>query len=276
MSVTPRTIGRSVGRRLTYANVASTAALFLALSTGTAYAANTIFSTDIVDGEVKNADLGSNAVTTNKIGNGQVRVADLGADAVTTDKVLDGTLTAADLGFGSVTSDSVLDESLTSADLATNSVDATEIADNSIDTGEIVNDSLFAADLAPGSVGTSEVTDDSLTAGDLGASSVGSSEVLNNSLTTADIAGADVNGGAINVPAGYVPNGRCRQLDAGVGGALAGQAVVFSIQAALQDGVLIYGQRVPSDGHVTFSVCNFSGTTQTAISSMPVRIITWG
>jgi len=266
MSIKPRSAAKSVGRRVTYANVTSTLALFLALSTGTAYAADTIFSTDIVDGEVKNPDLASNAVTTGKIGSGQVRVADLGAGAVSTDKVLDGSLNGAD----------IQDESLTSADLGTNSVDATEVADNSIDTGEIVDESMFAQDLAPGSVGSSEVIDDSLTAGDLGPSSVGTSEVAPNSLTTADIAGADVNGGAINVPVGYVPNGRCRQLDAGVGGAKAGEAVVFSIKGAIQDGVLIYGQRVPSDGHVTFDVCNFSGTTQAAISSLPVRIITWG
>ena len=39
---------------------------------------------------------------------------------------------------------------------------------------------------------------------------------------------------------------------------------------------VIYGQRVPSDGHVTFSACNFSGTTQTAIVDLPVRVITFG
>ena len=97
-----------------------------------------------------------------------------------------------------------------------------------------------------------------------------------NSLTTADIAGADVNGGGINMPTGYVPNGRCRQLDASVGGATAGEAVVFSIKAPLQDGVMIYGQRVPSNGHVMYDVCNFSGTTQAAISDLPVRVITFG
>ena len=59
---------------------------------------------------------------------------------------------------------------------------------------------------------------------------VTSAKVPGNALTTADIAGADVNGGAINVPPGYVPNGRCRQLDANVGGAKAGEAVVFSHQ----------------------------------------------
>jgi hypothetical protein len=48
------------------------------------------------------------------------------------------------------------------------------------------------------------------------------------------------------------------------------------VQAALQDGVLLYGQRVSSDGHVMFDVCNFSGVAQTQISDLPVRIITFG
>lgn len=63
--------------------------------------------------------------------------------------------------------------------------------------------------------------------------------------------------------------------DASVGRAKAGQAVLFSVQAALQDGVMIYGQRVPSDGHVTFDVCNFSGTTEAAISDLPVHVLTF-
>jgi len=54
-------------RNLTYANVMSSLAFFLALGGGAAYAANTVFSTDIVDQEVKNADLGNNAVGTNQV-----------------------------------------------------------------------------------------------------------------------------------------------------------------------------------------------------------------
>ena len=49
--------------RLTFANVCSLLALLIALGTGSAYAANTVFSTDIVDGEVKTADIANNAVT---------------------------------------------------------------------------------------------------------------------------------------------------------------------------------------------------------------------
>ena len=72
-------------------------ALFIALATGTAYAANTVFSGDIVDGQVKTVDLAGAAVTTAK----------LAGSAVTTDKVKDGTLAGRD----------VLDNSLRGADI---------------------------------------------------------------------------------------------------------------------------------------------------------------
>ena len=47
---------------LTYANVISTLSLVLVLGGGVAYAANTVFSEDIVDGEVKSVDIGNNQV----------------------------------------------------------------------------------------------------------------------------------------------------------------------------------------------------------------------
>jgi hypothetical protein len=193
-------------KRLTFANVCSFLALLIALGTGSAYAANTIFSKDIVNGEVKKADIATRAVTSAKVRDGGVQTIDIADDAISGGKIMDGAVSGAGL------------------------------ADNAV-TGV---------------------------------------KVAGNSLTTADLAGADVNGGGISVPAGYVPNGRCRQLDASVGGAAAGEAVVFSVKAPLQDGVMIYGQRVPSDGHVTFDVCNFSGATQAAINNMPVRLITFG
>jgi hypothetical protein len=66
---------------MTYANVMATIAVFVALATGGAYAANTIRSTDIVDGEVKTPDLAAGAVTSPKVANGSLLLQDLAPSA---------------------------------------------------------------------------------------------------------------------------------------------------------------------------------------------------
>ena len=58
-------------------------ALSLVLTGGAAYAANTVFSSDIVNGEVKTLDLANNAVTSGKIANAQVKRGDLDPTAIT-------------------------------------------------------------------------------------------------------------------------------------------------------------------------------------------------
>src|ERR671910_197676 len=73
-------------------NIVGYVSLFFALSLGTAYAthpggANTISSGDIINGEVKNDDLGSNSVRSGKINDGGVQAADLAAGGVGTNKL---------------------------------------------------------------------------------------------------------------------------------------------------------------------------------------------
>ena len=72
-------------------------ALFIVLAAGTAQAADTVFSTDIVDGQVKTVDLAGAAVTSDR----------LAAGAVTTDKIKDGAIQGRD----------VLDNNLKGADI---------------------------------------------------------------------------------------------------------------------------------------------------------------
>ena len=86
-------------------NVVGYIALFFVLTGGTAYAldgSNTVFSDDIVNGEVKAADLGTDSVTSSRILDGQVHQADLGTDSVSSGKILDGQVHTADLGPASV------------------------------------------------------------------------------------------------------------------------------------------------------------------------------
>ena len=62
--------------------VAFVSGSFLASPELRAFAANTIFSTDIVDGQVMTADLANNAVTAAKIKDNEVRAAEIATDAV--------------------------------------------------------------------------------------------------------------------------------------------------------------------------------------------------
>ena len=201
-----------IRRGLTFSNVCSFLALVIALSAGTAYAANTVRSSDIVDGQVKNADLGADAVSTGKIHDGAVTRHDIRANAVRGTKILDG--------------------SVGNPDLAAASVRSAQIA----------------------------------------ASAVGASEVANESLTLSDIAGAATNGA---VSLSGIPDGRCTQVIFNVSSAAVGDTAIVSTRAAIQNGIVMYANRVVSAGQVEVNACNFSGTAMTALSNFPVRIITF-
>ena len=67
------------------------------LVTGTAYAANTVFSSDIVDGEVKGNDLAADSVGSGKIADQQVKNADLGLGASSSNTIADGGIQGIDV-----------------------------------------------------------------------------------------------------------------------------------------------------------------------------------
>ena len=227
---------RRLLRHFSFANVCSFLALTIALGTGTAYAANTVFSTDIVDGEVMTADLANNGVTTGKIGNNQIRSAD-----VRDDTLVDGGLAAADLAASSVAGSEVVDGALTGADIAASSI-----------TG---------ADIATGSIAGSDVLDGSL----------GSADIANRTVNMDDIDGAD-RSGAIAV--GAISNGRCVTITGSVSGAEAGDAAILTTNGTIPNGMLIYAQRALTDA-VEIKVCNLTGATSAAIADIPVRVITF-
>src|SRR3954447_13031729 len=134
-------------RHLTYANVMSTLAVFLAVGGGAAYAANTVFSTDIVDGEVKTPDIASNAVVTGKIGNNQVF-----SSNVRDDTMPNGGLTAVDLAPGSVGSDEIADAAVTNFKLGSGVVTHSKLGPDSIDGSNVAANSLSLSDIVGANV----------------------------------------------------------------------------------------------------------------------------
>ena len=137
-------MGNGLRARLTFSNVVSVVALFVALATGGAYAANTVFSSDIVDGQVKTADLADGAVLTAKLADG----------SVTSEKVKDATLRSRD----------VLDNALSGADIDESTL-------SSIGGGGGAGGDLTGRypnpQIAGGAVGSAEVQTDALTGDDV-------------------------------------------------------------------------------------------------------------
>jgi hypothetical protein len=120
---------RRIRSHLTFANVTSFLALFIVLTGGTAVAltgSNTVFSDDIVNNQVRSAD-------------------------VRDDTLASGGLQAVDLRSSSVGSSEVRDNDLTGTDI--NSLTGTDINDNSLTGTDIIDDSLGGADIFEASLG---------------------------------------------------------------------------------------------------------------------------
>jgi hypothetical protein len=88
---------QAIGKRLTYANVVSTLALFLVLAGGAAYAAK------VAKKSVGPSQLKANAVTTAKIKANAVTTRKIKKNAVANGKIKDGAVESAKIADGSVT-----------------------------------------------------------------------------------------------------------------------------------------------------------------------------
>ena len=153
-------------------NVVGYVAIFLFAMSATAIAlpgSNTVFTDDIVNGEVQSPDIGTNEVTSADIANGTVATQDMATDGVTNPDIADDAVGTAEIGDGEVTSADVFDASLTGVDLANNSVSGDDIQNetlttndlqgNSVQTDEIENETIGSSDIGPAAVGASEVGD---------------------------------------------------------------------------------------------------------------------
>ena len=142
-------------KRISYANVMSTAAFVMAFGGGTAYASHLVVrSDDIVNGEVKAVDLANGSVTSAKIRDGDVATVDLAPDAVTGAQVADGSVSGADVAAGSLTGSDIADGSLAGVDLATGSVSGTDVTDGSITGADIASNSITGTDVNEATLGS--------------------------------------------------------------------------------------------------------------------------
>ena len=83
---------KQIRKRITYANVMSSIAVFLVLGGGAGYAAKKIGSNEIKSNSITTGKIKKEAVTTSKIKTGSISTDKIANDAVTGDKVKESTL----------------------------------------------------------------------------------------------------------------------------------------------------------------------------------------
>jgi hypothetical protein len=223
-------------RNLTFANVCSFLALFVALATGGAYAANTVFSTDIVDGEVKNADLADATPP------GQ-----LGPQGVSTEKIEDAAITAAKIANAAVGG----------AQIANGAVGGAQIADGAVASAEVADGAIADADIASDALDGSKVADNSLTPADLRGADVNGAEI------SVKKGGAKAGGCKdLQIPAPGAAPGETVMISPQAG--LPAATVLYGVRVASADEVTIKVCYLKKRGKMP------------AITGLPVRILTFG
>jgi hypothetical protein len=120
---------RALLRKLTYANVVATLALFLAVSGGAVWAAsqlgkNVVKSNNIARNAVKSQDIASNAVKTRNLAKNAVKSAKIAASAVTNADLAKEAVTRAKLKTGTLAGLQVADAQATNIGLTTESTGA--------------------------------------------------------------------------------------------------------------------------------------------------------
>jgi hypothetical protein len=128
---------KQIRKRLTYANVMSSIAVFFVLGGATAFAATKIGANEIKANSIKTGKIVKEAVTAGKIKNG----------AVTSTKIAAGAVLASNLADNAVTTSKIVNDAVTNPKLANNAVTSAKIANGAVTAGKIAPGAINASNL---------------------------------------------------------------------------------------------------------------------------------
>jgi hypothetical protein len=151
---------KQISKRLTYANVMSSLAVFLILGGATAFAAvKKVGANEIKANSIKTGKLVKEAVTAGKIKAGAITESRIADKAVTTNKLGDNAVTTPKIAKEAVTAEKIAKEAVTTEKIAKNAVNSEKLADNAVTTTKIAANAVTQQKLAGSSVGSAQLKD---------------------------------------------------------------------------------------------------------------------
>jgi len=262
-------------------NIVGYIALFCFAMSGTAIAldgSNTVFSDDIVNGEVKAADIGTAEVGPADILDGGVHGAELSANSVDSSKIATDAVGASEIATDGVDTAEILNNSVRSGDVRNGTLLTEDLADGSVDSAKILDGSVGNADLADGSVTRNKITSSTFFSGDIADTGFGDFEINNNAVQSNEISDGGVGGADLSIVTRSGPDTTIPDTTGG-GPAFVTPAACDAGEKALGGGVTNFGAdnvyvtqtypdpAFPGDTVATgwgASLQNFSGSDQTA------------
>jgi hypothetical protein len=135
---------KQIRKRLTYANVMSTIAVFLVVGGASALAASQLAKNSVGTKQLKNnavttSKIKKEAVAAAKIKNGAVGTSKLGAASVTGEKLAAGSVDASKIGKGAVTNEKLADNAVNGAKVADGSLSGADINQGSLNAVKAAN-----------------------------------------------------------------------------------------------------------------------------------------
>ena len=256
---------------LSFANVTSMLALFVALGGTSAYAVNEWNGSNIQDETLTGADVKGKAGTaTTAAVNGTLTGADISgqpANPAIGQPFVQGSLNGSDISDGSLGAAELASSAVSSAKLANAAVTGSKLAANAVSSANILDNSLIGADIATGSITGGDIADSSITNLDMLNDIITGREIVNDALTGADVSsltGVDVTNDSLtgadiqeSTLAGVKDGDSCGNSGAVLFGRLcAGSDGVDRSLAQVMDFCASIGLRVPSWGEAVLLAKN--------------------
>jgi len=125
-------------------------------------AANTVDSSELVDGSVDLSHMSANSVDSDQYVDGSIDLAHMSANSVDSDQYVDGSIDTAHIAADNITSALIADDQIDSEHIVDGSIDLAHMSVNSIDSDQYVDGSIDLAHMSANSIDSDQYVDGSV------------------------------------------------------------------------------------------------------------------